>query len=81
METWDYVSSRWLEQRRDGKWFAKEQGRVSILSDHLAGLKLSEITKAKLAEVREFLSRDRAPGTVNRIMGTARTILNVARDE
>lgn len=80
-DSWDYASARWLEQRRGTKWFEKDQGRVSILSDRLAGLKLSDITAAKIAEVREDLARDRAAGTVNRLMGVARTILNTARDE
>lgn len=80
-DTWEYASSRWLAARRETKWFRKDQGYIARLNDHLAGMKLAEITAAKVAEVRETLLETREAGTVNRIMAVLRAILNLARDE
>lgn len=79
--TWDYVSSRWLAQRRDSKWFKKDQGYIERLNEHLAGLAVADITQAKVTQVRDALSATRAAGTVNRIMGVLRAILIQSRDD
>jgi integrase len=76
--TWDDASTRWLEQRRGGKWFKKDEGYVERLKPHLGGLRLADITPAKVATIRDDLSREREAGTVNRIMGVLRAILKAA---
>ena len=81
MATWDAASLRWLEGRRDSKWYAKDQGYVDRLNEHLLGVELSAIDKLKVAEIRDALLATRSAGTVNRIMGVLRAVLMKARDD
>jgi integrase len=80
-DTWDYASGRWLQRRQDAKWYKKDVGYVERLNDHLAGVRLADITTPMVAAIREKLARERASGTVNRIMGVLQTILRTAKDE
>ena len=80
-DSWDYASSRWLATRRESKYYEKDRAYVERLNDYLVGKALRQIDKVMVADIRDALGEVRVAGTVNRIMGVLRAILNMARDE
>jgi integrase len=73
--TWEDATERWLKEKAHKRSLIRDQQAFNAVDSYLSGKAISEIDSHLLGAIRERLCENRAPGTVNRLMATVRSVL------
>lgn len=76
--TWEEAKERWLKEKSHKRSLVRDRQAFDAIDAHLSGRAISEIDAVALADVSEALRLGRTAGTVNRLMATARAVLNAS---
>jgi integrase len=76
--TWNDATKRWLTEKAAKRSLLRDKDAFALVAEFFDGLPLTEITKERLAKVRQILEVGRKPGTVLRLLSPIRSVLRAA---
>lgn len=76
--TWNDATKRWLVEKAAKRSLKRDQDAFSLVAEFFDGLPLPEITRERLAKVRQILEIGRKPATVLRLLSPIRSVLRAA---
>ena len=79
--TFEDAAIRWIEEKQHKRSLETDAMIIRWFRPHLAHLFLSEITRAKVEDLRQLLLAGHSKSTVNRYFALLRSILKICRDD
>jgi integrase len=79
--SWKDAVVRWVDETSDKASHKDDLGKIRWLDRHLGPLKLDEITRDVIDQIRAAKVKEASKSTVNRYLALVRSILRRARDE
>jgi len=79
--TWDLAAEKWLDEAEGKRSLHSDESIIAWFQPHLTGMRLIDITREKIDELRKLKRSEASPSTVDRHFALLRAILRRARDE